>query len=127
MNPIHQCIKKNCLETIFLTEIKGHNSDNNRWILSVIELDLYFLLYTLYLCMRYESNTHMYSKDIARKPFFVLDIHTGQDVRTVRTGRTDKGNAICPIIKNGGGIKTHTIYTFYKCWLKQYTLFLAQN
>ena len=48
---------------------KGHNSDNNRWILSVIKLDLYFLI--KYLCMKYESNTPMYSKDIARKPFFI--------------------------------------------------------
>ena len=61
-------------ETIFHTEIKGHNSDNNQWILSVIELDLYFMI--IHLCMKYESNTPMYSKDIARKPFFV------------RTGRT---------------------------------------
>ena len=59
-------------ETIFCTEIKGHNSDNNWWILSVIELDLYFMI--IYLCMKYESM--MYSKDIARKPFFI------------RTGRT---------------------------------------
>ena len=48
---------------------KGHNSDNNRWILSVIELDLFFM--TIYLCMKYESNTPMYSKDIAQKPFFI--------------------------------------------------------
>ena len=40
--------------------------------------------------MKYESNTPMYSKDIARKPFFV---RTGQDVRDVRM---DKGDAICP-------------------------------
>ena len=32
----------------------------------MIELDLYFM--TIYLCMKYESNTPMYSKDIARKP-----------------------------------------------------------
>ena len=66
-------------ETIFRTEIKGHNSDNNWWILSVIEPDLYFMI--IYLCMKYESNTPMYSKDIARKPFSVC---TGQDVRNVR-------------------------------------------
>ena len=70
----------------FHSEIKGHNSDNNRWILFVIELDLYFMI--IYLCMKYESNSPMYSKDIARKPFFE------------RTGRTyvrsDKGDAICP-------------------------------
>ena len=79
MNPIHQRIQRYCPETIFHTEIKGHNSDNNWWILSVIELDLYFMI--IYLCMKYESNTPMYSKDIARKPFFV---RTGQDVRDVR-------------------------------------------
>ena len=44
--------------------------------------------------MKYESNTPMFSKDIVRKPFFV------------RTGCTDKGDAICPPppIINGGGI-----------------------
>ena len=42
-------------ESIFHTEIKGHNSDNNRLILSVIELDLYFMIINL--CMKYESNT----------------------------------------------------------------------
>ena len=61
----------------------------------------------MYLCMKYESNTPMFSKDIARKPFFV---RKGQDVRDVRMyvrtyGRTDKGDAICPPpIINGGGI-----------------------
>ena len=100
MNPIHQCIQKISPETAFHSEIKGHNSNKNWWILSVIELDLYFII--IYLCMKYESNTPMYSKDIARKPFFV---RTGQDVWDVRTyvrtyectyGRTDKGDAICP-------------------------------
>ena len=42
---------------------------------------MYFMI--MYLCMKYESNTPMFSKDIARKPFFV---RTGQDVRMyVRT------------------------------------------
>ena len=41
-------------ETIFRTEIKGHNSDNNLWILPLIELGLYFMI--LYLCMKNESN-----------------------------------------------------------------------
>ena len=51
--------------------------------------------------MKYESNTPMFSKDIARKPFFV---RTGRTyVRTY--GRTDKGDTICPPIINGGGIK----------------------
>ena len=56
-------------ETIFHTEIKGHNSDNNWLILSLIKLDLYFMI--IYLCMKYESISPMYSKNIARKPFFV--------------------------------------------------------
>ena len=47
------------------------------FLLSVIELDLYFLI--IYQCMKYESNTPMYSKDIARKPLFLGDIHTGRD------------------------------------------------
>ena len=82
MNPIHYCFQKILPETILHMEIKGHNSDNNWLILSVIERDLYFMI--IYLCMKHESNAPMYSKDIARKPFFV------------RTGRTDKGDAICP-------------------------------
>ena len=52
-----------------LSLTKGHNSNNNWWILSVIELDLYFMI--TYLCMKYESITPTYSKDIARKPFFI--------------------------------------------------------
>ena len=60
MNPIHKRIH---------AEIKGHNSDNNWLILSVIKLDMYFMI--IYLCMKYESISPMCSKDIARKPFFV--------------------------------------------------------
>ena len=41
-------------ETIFPTEIKGHNADDNRWILSVIKLELYFMI--IYLCMKFESH-----------------------------------------------------------------------
>ena len=48
--------------------MKGHDSNKNLWVLSLIELDLYFMI--IYLCMKYESNTSMFSKDIARKPFF---------------------------------------------------------
>ena len=75
MNSIHNCIQKISPGNHFSLKIKGHNSDNNWWILSIIELDLYFMI--IYLCMKYESNTQMFSKDIARKPFLV------------RTGRTD--------------------------------------
>ena len=49
----------------------GHNSDKNQWILSLIELDLYLII--IYLCMKYESNIPMSSKDMARKPFFIQD------------------------------------------------------
>ena len=45
----------------------------------------------IYLCMKYESNLPMYSKDIARKPFFV---RMGRDVRTYV--RMNEGDAICP-------------------------------
>ena len=65
MNPIHQ----RSPETIFHKEIKGHNSDDNWLILSVIKLDLYSMI--IYLCMKYESISPMYSKDIVRKQFFV--------------------------------------------------------
>ena len=95
--------KRYCPETIFRTKVKGHNSDNNRWILPVIELDLYFMI--IYLCMKYESNTPMSSKDIVRKPFFV---RTGRTyVRTyVRTDvRTRVMLYAPPPIINGGGIK----------------------
>ena len=52
--------------------------------------------------MKYESNTLMYSKDSARKPFFVLKGRDGTYLRT------DKGDAISPPppIINGQGIKT---------------------
>ena len=63
---------------LFCMEIKSHNSDNNQWILSVIELDLYFMI--IYLCMKYESNTLLQLKDIDQKPFFTL-----RDVRTRMT------------------------------------------
>ena len=53
-----------------LSLTRGHNSNNNWWILCIIELDLYFMI--TYLCMKYESNTPMFSKDIVRKPFFIM-------------------------------------------------------
>ena len=54
----------------------------------------------IYLCIQYESNTPMDSKDIIRKPF--LYEQDGMYVRTY--GRMDKGD-----IKNGGGIKDYLI------------------
>ena len=70
MNPIHQCFQDMARKQ-FSYNIKGHNSDNIRWILSVIDFDLYFM--SMNLCMKYESNTPMFSKDMAQKPFFVQD------------------------------------------------------
>ena len=52
-----------------LSLTKRHISGNYRWILSVIKLDLFFMI--IYLCMKYESNTPMYSKGIIRKPFLI--------------------------------------------------------
>ena len=99
MNPIHPCIQKISPETIFHSEIKGHNSDNNWCILSVIELDLYFMI--IYLCMKYESNTPMSAKDIARKAFFV---RTGRTYVCTYVGTRVMLYPPPPII-NGGGIK----------------------
>ena len=65
MNPIHQFIQKILPRNHFSTNIKGHNSDNNQWILLLIKLDLYFMI--IYLCVKYESNLQLYSKNI----FFV--------------------------------------------------------
>ena len=50
-------------------EKKGHNSHNNWWILPLIELVLYFMI--IYLCIKYESNILIFSKDIQWKPFFI--------------------------------------------------------
>ena len=41
----------------------------------------------IYLCMKYESNSPMYSKDLALKPFFCTYV------------RRDKGDAISPHYK----------------------------
>ena len=73
--------------------------------LSIIELDLYFMI--IYLCMKYDSNTPMFSKDITRKPFsYVRDVRTYVRMYECMYVRTDKGDAICPPppITNGGGI-----------------------
>ena len=50
---------------------KGHNSQNNRQILLLIELDLHFMI--IYQCTKFESNTPILSKDIVRKPFFKVE------------------------------------------------------
>ena len=59
----------------------------------------------IYLCLKFQSNTPILSKDIARKP------------KVIRTGRTDvrrdSGDTICspPPTENGGGIMNqHTMF-----------------
>ena len=46
----------------------------------------------IYLCIKFQSNTPILSKDIARKP------------KVLRTGQTYSGDTICAPIENGGGI-----------------------
>ena len=50
---------------------KGHNSHNNGLILPYLELDLYFMI--KYLCVKFEFNTLMVSKDIKLKLFFNIE------------------------------------------------------
>ena len=73
MNPIHQSIffKKISEGKHFLKVKKGHNSHSNGLILPLIELDLYFMI--IYLCVKYEFNTLMFSKDIKLKLFFNIE------------------------------------------------------
>ena len=47
---------------------KGHNSHNNGLILPYLELDLYFMI--IYLCVKFQFNILMFSKDIQLKLFF---------------------------------------------------------
>ena len=73
MNPIHISIffKKTSEGKHLLKVKKGHNSHNNGLILPVLELDLYFMI--IYLCVKYEFNTLMLSKDIKLKVFFKVE------------------------------------------------------
>ena len=71
MNPTPIFFKKISKGKHFLKVKKGHNSHNNRWILPLIELDLYFMI--IYLCIKYESNTLMFLKDINGKLFFNVE------------------------------------------------------
>ena len=70
MNPIHISIffKKNIRRKHILKVKKGHSSHNNGLILPILELDLYFII--IYLYVKYEFNTLMFSKDIKMKLFF---------------------------------------------------------
>ena len=73
MNPIHKSIffKKKYRKENLLKVKKGHNSHNNGLILPLLELDLYFR--NIYLCVKYEFNTLMVSKDIKLKLFFNVE------------------------------------------------------
>ena len=68
MNPIHWCFQKISNGNCFQCWKKYCNSQNNWWILPSIELNLYFII--IYPCIKYESNTLIFSKDIERKLFF---------------------------------------------------------
>ena len=50
---------------------KSHNSHNNGLILPYLELDLYFMI--IYLCVKFEFNTLIFSKDIKLKLFFNVE------------------------------------------------------
>ena len=50
---------------------KGYNSHNNGLILPCLELDLYFMI--IYLCVKFEFNKLMFSKDIKLKLFFNVE------------------------------------------------------
>ena len=56
------------------------NSDNNCWILSEVEVDLYLMI--IYLCMKYESNTPNHPKDTVQKAFVVRIRQDIQDKQT---------------------------------------------
>ena len=62
---------KKILEGKHLLKVKkGHNSHNNKLILPYLELDLYFMI--IYLCVKFEFNTQMFSKDIKLNYFSTL-------------------------------------------------------
>ena len=53
--------------------MKGRNSKNYSWILPLIELDLYFIITSICLRIKYESNTLIFSKVMERKSFFKIE------------------------------------------------------
>ena len=71
MNPIYLSLQKILNGNRFLKLQKGHDSHNNWWILPLIEPDLYFMI--IYMCIKYKSNTLIFSKDIELKPFFKVE------------------------------------------------------
>ena len=81
MNPIHYFFSKVMERKPFSMLKKGHISKNNWWILLVIEIDLHFMI--IYLCIKFESNTLIFSKD--NEPFF-------NNFSTLEKGRNSKNN-----------------------------------
>ena len=68
----NQSFLKKISEVKHLLKVKkGHNSNNNGLILPYLELDLYFMI--IYLCVKFEFNTLMFSKDINLKLFFNIE------------------------------------------------------
>ena len=59
----------------------------------------------IYLCIKFQSNTLILSKDIARKPEV---LRTGWDGTDGTDVRTDSGDTICPNTENGRGIINKT-------------------
>ena len=70
------------------SKIKGHNSIKNWWILSSLELDLYFMI-ILHVYMKCESNTGIYIQRYCTE----TNHWTGRDVLQ---RHTDKGDTKCP-------------------------------
>ena len=60
MNSIH-CFQKISNWNYFSTLKKGHNSKNNWWILPLTKLDIYFIIICLYMYIKYESNSLIFS------------------------------------------------------------------
>ena len=79
MNPIHLCNQNISPETIFRTETKSHNSDNNWWILSVFELELYFIVIQI-------NPIHQWIQKISHRNIF----------KYMTYAHTGKGGAISP-------------------------------
>ena len=69
----------------------------------------------IYLCIKFQSNTPILSKDIARKPKLLRKGQTGWDGRTDGTDVcTDNSDTICAPNENGGGIKNFEVKLGYR-------------
>ena len=83
-------------ETIFQSRKKGHNSQNYRWILLYIKLDLHFMI--ICLCIKFQSNTPILTNPKISHGNHLCYVRDRTDVHT------DSGDTICPPTENGGGI-----------------------